>query len=375
MSLTPIRSKWKGNTTGRERFLNQLNHRAFDRSFNMEFGYWEENYHQWDIFINHGILNYKQANEFFSFDRIETIDCDNWMCPPFEEKIIDETDRNVTMINTDGIYVEIPKDRHATIPHYVKPTVVTPEDWKKCKEEHFRLDDPRRKIDIKVLKDRFPEGEERDYPLGVYVGSMIGKIRDMLTFEGICYAIFDYPEMVEDMVETCCRIVENSLDELLPNFRFDFASGWEDICYKNGPIVTVDFFRDVVVPRYKRIGKKLQKYGIEIWYIDCDGDVRPLLPYFLEGGVNCLFPYEVNSASHPGKLLDEYGGELRIMGGVDKMKLIEGREAIKAYLESIEPWVAKGGYIPFCDHCCPPDVTPENYIYYLDLKEKMFGLG
>ena len=77
---------------------------------------------------------------------------------------------------------------------------------------------------------------------------MIGRIRDMLTFEGLAYACYDYPEMVEDMVETVCQLVEFSLDQLLPHFQFDFASGWEDICFKNGPIVSVPFFRDVVTP-------------------------------------------------------------------------------------------------------------------------------
>jgi len=38
------------------------------------------------------------------------------------------------------------------------------------------------------------------------------------------------------------------------------------------------------------------------------------------------------------------------------------------------PYVKRGGYIPFVDHRCPPDVTPENYLYYLDLKEKLFGM-
>ena len=102
--------------------------------------------------------------------------------------------------------------------------------------------------------------------------------------------------------------------------------------------------------------------------------MRPILPVFLENGINCMFPYEVNSCTHPGELLDEYGGALRIMGGVDKMVLIAGKPEIKAYLESLEKYVARGGYIPFCDHRCPPDVTPENYLYYLDLKEKMFGI-
>jgi len=77
---------------------------------------------------------------------------------------------------------------------------------------------------------------------------------------------------------------------------------------------------------------------------------------------------------HPAELLGQYGKELRIMGGVDKMALGAGREAIKAYLDSLVPLVERGGYIPFCDHRCPPNVDPDDYVYYLDLKEQMFGL-
>ena len=203
---------------------------------------------------------------------------------------------------------------------------------------------------------------------------MIGLVRNMLTFEGLAYACCDYPDMVEDMVETCCLLVEDFLDQVLGEIDFDYASGWEDICFKNGPIVSVDFFRSVVVPRYKRIGKRLSQAGIDLWYTDCDGDVRPILPLLLESGINCLFPYEVNSCCHPAELLAEYGEALRIMGGVDKIELGKGPRAIKAYLESLVPLVERGGYIPFCDHRCPPNVKVEDYLYYLDLKEQMFGL-
>ena len=81
-----------------------------------------------------------------------------------------------------------------------------------------------------------------------------------------------------------------------------------------------------------------------------------------------------NGCCHPAELLAETGKELRIMGGIDKMQLKAGKDAIKAYLESVAPLVERGGYIPFCDHRCPPDVSEENYLYYLDLKEQMFGL-
>jgi len=297
------------------------------------------------------------------------------MHPPIEEKVIEVRDNLKVIINSEGLLAEVPLEGGgSSIPHYLESSIKKPDDWKRIKEEHFNIKHPDRIINIPSLKKKIGDDSTRDFPLGVGCGSMIGKVRDMLTFEGLAYAIYDYPEMVEDMVETCCRLVEHSLDQLLPAFKFDYASGWEDICFNYGPIVGVPFFRDVVTPRYKRISKKLTAHGIDIWYTDCDGDVRPILPYLIEGGINCLFPYEVNSCTHPGELLDQYPGQLRIMGGVDKMALGKGKDAIKAYLKTLVKYVERGGYIPFCDHRCPPNVKQEDYIYYLDLKEEMFGM-
>ena len=372
MEMKPYRDKWKGTMTDRERFNRQMHYQSVDRCFNMEFGYWDENFKEWPLFYENNIKNNWEADIFFNFDRIETIDGKVWLNPTFPSTVIRETDTTRIYMNEDGLLAEVPKDGHDTIPHYLNSSVTTPEDWKRCKEERFRLDDPARILDIEALKKRHPS--DRSYPLGVNCGSMIGRVRDMLTFEGLAYATFDYPDMVEDMVETCCQMVELFLDQVLPHIDFDYASGWEDICFKNGPIVSVSFFRDVVMPRYKRIDKKLKAHGIDLWYTDCDGDVRPILPYLLEGGINCLFPFEVNGCAHPSELLDQYDGQLRIMGGVDKIQLGKGPEAIKAYMETLVPYVERGGYIPFCDHRCPPNVKPEDYLYYLDLKEKMFGL-
>jgi len=372
MAITPCRPKWKGTMTDRQRFNNQMHYRPVDRCFNMEFGYWEENFTLWPLFKDNGIKNNWEADRFFNFDRTDGCGGMQWIHPAFENKVVEVRGNTKILQNGDGLFAEVPVDGHDTIPHYIKATVVTADDWKKVKAERFRLDDPVRKVDVAKLQKMHPP--TRDYALGVHGGSMIGTIRNMLTFEGLAYACYDYPGMVEDMVETSCQLTENFLDQVLGKIDFDYATGWEDICFKNGPIVSLDFFTKVVVPRYKRIGRKLHKAGIDLWYTDCDGDVRPLIPGFLEAGINCLFPFEVMGGGHPGDLLKEFGKDLRIMGGVDKIQMVKGKKEIKAYLESLVPLVERGGYIPFCDHRCPPDVTPENYIYYLDLKEKMFGM-
>ena len=372
MPITPCRGKWNSAMTDRERFNAQMHYRPVDRCFNMEFGYWEENFHQWPIFVEHGVTDNAKADRFFSFDRVGGVGGAIWLHPAFEQKVVAESETTRTIINGDGVMAEVPKDGHSTIPQYSRSSVTTPDDWQRVKAERLRLDDPARKVDVEALKRRHPP--DRDYPLGVGCGSMIGKIRDMLTFEGLAYAICDHPAMVEDMVETACRMVEQFLDQVLGQIDFDFASGWEDICCNSGPLVSKDFFESVIVPRYKRIGQKLRAAGIDIWYTDCDGDIRKLLPGFMAAGLNTMFPFEVNGCGHPGRLLDEYGKDLRIMGGVDKMVLARGTDEIKRYLESLAPYVERGGFMPHCDHRCPPTVSQDNYLYYLDLKEEMFGM-
>lgn len=371
-SIKPIRSKWQGTMTDRERFNAQMHYQPIDRCFNMEFGYWDENFTQWPLFYENDITKNEEADIFFNFDRQFVTGGNIWLSPEFATEVVEVRENTKLMINPDGLLAEVPLDGHDTIPHYIKSSIEAPDDWEKVKAERFRLDDPDRLVEVEALKARW-DSPERDYPLGVWVGSMIGKVRDLLTFEGLAYAIYDYPKMVEDMVETACVMVEHSLDQILPHFDFDFAAGWEDICYKAGPIVSPRWFKQVITPRYKRIHNKLKAHGIDIWWIDCDGDVRPILDTMMDGGVNCLFPYEVNGCEHPAALLDRYGKDLRIMGGFDKIELGKGRDAIKAYMETLGPLVERGGYIPFCDHRCPPNVDPDDYLYYLDLKEQMFG--
>ncbi len=55
MSVKPCRRKWKATMTDRQRFNNQMHYRQVDRCFNMEFGYWNENFTVWPLFRQNGI--------------------------------------------------------------------------------------------------------------------------------------------------------------------------------------------------------------------------------------------------------------------------------------------------------------------------------
>ena len=137
-TIVPIRPKWKGTMTDRERFNRQMHYQPVDRCFNMEFGYWEENFTEWPLFYKNGITNNEEADIFFNFDRTaRPLAAESgWSRLSHTTQSRCARLRSVLM-NEDGLLAEVPLDGHDTIPHYIKSSVVTPDDWNKVKAERF----------------------------------------------------------------------------------------------------------------------------------------------------------------------------------------------------------------------------------------------
>ena len=156
--------------------------------------------------------------------------------------------------------------------------------------------------------------------------------------------------------------------------KFGCAAMWEDMCFNHGPMLQPKYFEKWMVPRLKRITGFLAENGCDIVYVDCDGNINELVPLWLEAGVNCMLPLEIAGGTDPVKLRKKYGHDILLVGGVDKTRLLAGKEEIKKEIQRLKPVVEDGGYIPHLDHLCPPDVTLENYLYYLQVKRDVFGI-
>ena len=100
--------------------------------------------------------------------------------------------------------------------------------------------------------------------------------------------------------------------------------------------------------------------------LDSDGDITKLIPIWLEGGVNVIYPFEVQAGMDVIKARKEFGKELRMIGGFDKRACAKGKKAIDKEFDRLEPLVKEGGYILSPDHSFPPDVSFENYRYFME---------
>ncbi len=235
-----------------------------------------------------------------------------------------------------------------------------------CEEEMRRFDDG----GLDYLKET---NHENHYLL--HCGSLYGTLRDYIGMESLAYLTADDEDLVVEMIEVnaelCYQCTKYALEA---GAKFDIAHFWEDICYKNGPLVNPAFFAEYVGPQYKRIVDLVASYGIDLVSLDCDGMIDKLVPIWLEAGVNVMFPIEVGTwgaSIEPWR--EQYGKQVRGVGGMRKHILAHDYAAVDAEVERLKRLVDLGGFVPCPDHRIADDAEWENVQYYCDRMHEVFG--
>jgi uroporphyrinogen decarboxylase len=387
----------------RERTLAILSYESYDRLPLVHFGFWRETLQKWAA---EGHITWEEAETWYDGNRVDVVVTEklgfdfNWnrcfspntrLFPPFEEQVLEEfPDGSRKVLNEDGAVV-IEKEGVTSIPKEVDHLLKGRKEW----EEVFlpRLQFAEERITGANVNageeellfngegvalhraapftssglDYLRRGEWKD-PYGLHCGSLYGVIRNWLGLVGSSYLQVDDPALFDEMIETVGELCYQCTKRILEaGATFDFGHFWEDICFRGGPLINPDVFREKVGPHYKRITDLLRSHGVHIVSLDCDGKIDALVPIWLENGVNTMFPIEVgvwDASIRPWR--EKYGRGLLGVGGVDKRVFARDYAAVDAEVERLRPLVELGGYIPCPDHRIPVDGKWENIQYYCD---------
>lgn len=364
--------------TPHERYKAFMHFEAVDRPVFQEWSPWAETVLRWvkeSQTDKDAVVSWKQECDSESVTAINFS-----MLPPFEERVIDEDDVTITAIDKMGMTYRVFKDNpERSMPEFVEPPVKTRADWKKIK----KLFDPTTSQRYPSQWDTLVARWKTEQPIlrlygfaeNYYGGpSLFGFVRMLLGEEQVHYAFYDDPSMIEDMMETATEFALAVLPKALKESPVTVVQFWEDMCYKNGPLLSPEMFKKFMVPRYKRITEMVRKAGVDLIFVDSDGNVEQLLPLWLDAGINGVFPMEQAAGNDVHAYRKRYGKNLLMTGGIDKRALAKGKSAIDQELESKIPLAHQGGYIPHIDHLIPPDVPYENFLYYFNRKKKLLGL-
>jgi hypothetical protein len=294
------------------------------------------------------------------------------LVPNFEIKTIAEDERTTTFVNASGQTQKKLKSRVYGMPMFIDWPVKDRASWNELKK---RLDPN--------TPERWPANWDayvkkmngQDDPLIMKLVGFYGPLRDWVGSKNILYMFYDDPGLIEDMMEHILYLETEMIKRVVKDIKVDEADYWEDMAYKAGPLISPDMMRKFMMPRYRKITDLLHSHGIDIIYVDCDGNIEQLIPLWLEVGINYMWPIEQAAGNDAVALRKKYGKDLILGGGIDKRALIKGKEAIRAEVMSKVPFLLEqGGYFPTVDHSVGPDISFENYCYYVNTMREAAGL-
>lgn len=364
-----------------QRFLNVMEYQPVDQVPNWEAGVWPQTKERWEaegMDINRFHWDWFSGVESLDMSPREYIRFSGEMIPPFEYEELSEDERTVIFRDEKGIIRKALKEgsvgrARMSMDEFIDFPVKNLQDWKEVKKRYNPASIGR--FDPNWVVTRVEGWKKRRHPLifgpncttlGFYWLS-----RELLGTENLSYAWYDQPELMHDIMQTHADFLIEAMRPFLKQTTVDYIFINEDLSMKTGPLLSPKTYKTFIYPHLCRLIDFCKSNGVKYAVIDTDGNPEAVIPLFLDAGVDAIWPMERTADQDPIRLRQKFGRSLRLWGGVDKRVLATTPEAINAHLREMIPLIKEGGFIPTVDHTVPPDVSWENFQYYMQSKLKL----
>ncbi|HOV73909.1 MAG TPA: uroporphyrinogen decarboxylase family protein [Candidatus Hydrogenedentes bacterium] len=364
--------------TNLERFIACMEYRPCDRRPNHELGVWPQTVDRWRAEAPDAIADFRWDwfvdEPAIGLDRREYINVNYGLIPHFEPVVIEETDKYITARNHIGVVTKALKEGSVgggrmCMDQYLEFPVKEPKDFVDIKRRLIAAIPERYPAD---LDDQIARWRMRDFPLvlgrNCAANGFYWRAREFMGTEALSTAFYEYPDLMHEMMEFYADLIIETSRPVLEKIQVEYFVLNEDFAMKSGPLIGPNIFREFIFPHLKRMVEFFRAHGTRYFAVDSDGDPTVLIPHLMDAGVDTLWPIERASNVSPMQWRRKFGKSLRLWGGVDKRELAKGPEAIRAHLREFVPLIEEGGFIPTVDHTVPPDVSWDNFRYYMDAK-------
>jgi uroporphyrinogen decarboxylase len=304
--------------------------------------------------------------DFFGLDRFATIGADNG--PRYPERVIEETEEYV--IRTTSWGVTLRNWRHAGgVPEFLDFTVRDRATWADAKA---RMTPSRDRINWDRLKSEYPRWRQE----GAWITAHFWFGYDVthswfVGTERVLTAMALDPEWAAEMWNHELD-VDLALFEMVwdAGYHFDEIYWPDDLGYKGRQFFSLGMYRDLLKPTHRRAAEWAHRRGVKVRLHSC-GDVRPLVPEFIDLGIDMLNPLEVKAGMDPPALKAQYGDRFAFHGGLNAV-LFDHPEQLWAEMRRVVPVMKRGGgYLISSDHSVPQSVSLETFRTFVELAKEL----
>jgi len=296
--------------------------------------------------------------------------CEAGFDPIFPEKVLEDKGKYELVQDFAGRNVLCFKGRrNGFMPEYVDHPVKNLASWEKNCAWRMNPDSEGRwkHFDREIAEAVAAAKRGMFMSQGLVGGYMY--LRSLIGPEALPYMFYDDPDLIHRCMEAWFTLADQAIARYQAHITLDELFIAEDICYNHGSLISPDMMREFLFPYYRELLKNIKKRQLDptrhlYFQVDTDGDCRPVIPLYMELGMDVMSPFEVASGCDVVEIGRQYP-HLVMTGGVDKRVLAAGKAEIDAMVDRIFPAMkARGGYTPTCDHGVPEEVSYEDWLYF-----------
>jgi len=350
----------------RERFLSILTHGTADRLPLMEIeGYEGPTVDRWHA---EGLPADADPATTLGIGGVRYLPINMYPEPPFKREVVREDADYVYARNYMGIIVKEPKGRaEHTYEGYDTFPVRDSTSWREYRQQAF--DGP---VIDRFGKDWGPalwdDLAASDQPVGVLLHPFFFRLGLFsMGLENFMLAFYEQPDLLDEMFAHCAQMTLAILAEATAHATIDVAVIAEDFAFRSGPHISNAMYAEFWDRHQRPVIDAINAADIPLLAMWSSGDLRPILPTLIERGFNATWPCEAFCGMHAAELHQQFGKDMAFVGNIGIRAVAAGKASIDHEIETkVKPLMETGGYIPTLDDQAPPEISWEDYQYYIE---------
>ena len=220
------------------------------------------------------------------------------------------------------------------------------------------------------LATHLPEGMGL---VACHAGGIYEHLSAVFSYEGLCYALYDQPDLVEVVAQRLGELMLSFYRQLveLPSLVAIFPG--DDMGFRSGTLIPPAALRRYTLPWHRRYAALAHEHGLPYFLHSCGNLVEILDDLIDDIGIDAKHSYE-NAIMPVTEFQDRYGSgsargrQVGVLGGVDvdilgRCSPEEVRAEVRRLIETCHP---KGRFAIGSGNSIPSYIPLENYLAMVD---------
>lgn len=217
---------------------------------------------------------------------------------------------------------------------------------------------------LEYINDHMPEGMGL---ITCHGGGPYEHLSAILSYEGLCLAIMDQPDLVKAVADKVGSLMEAYYKRLCQFDRLIALFQGDDMGFRTATLIAPDDLKQYTLPWHRRFREIAHERGVPYLLHSC-GNLERIMNYLIdEVGIDGKHSFE-DAIVPVTEMKKRYGDRIAILGGVDVDVLTRATpDRLRKYVRGIIDACAPGGrYATGSGNSIPSYVPAVNYLTMLD---------